>query len=132
MEKTLRRMSRAELLELLLEQQKKYTALEAVADEYRAKLDAFDLTALEAGSIAEASLRLNDVFAAAQQAADQYLENVKRKDYSQQTPLWNARNIIERARDALRQNAQQEAEILLSDAEALLTEAILQNKSQNE
>ena len=32
----------------------------------------------EAGSIAEASLRLNGVFEAAQQAADQYLENLRR------------------------------------------------------
>ena len=32
----------------------------------------------EAGSIAEASLRLNGVFEAAQKAADQYLENLRR------------------------------------------------------
>lgn len=32
----------------------------------------------EAGSIAEAALRLNGVFEAAQQAADQYLENLRR------------------------------------------------------
>lgn len=31
----------------------------------------------EAGSIAEAALRLNKVFEAAQQAADQYLENIR-------------------------------------------------------
>jgi hypothetical protein len=32
-----------------------------------------------AGSIAEASLRLNGVFQAAQEAADQYLENVRQR-----------------------------------------------------
>lgn len=31
----------------------------------------------EAGSIAEAALRINKVFEAAQQAADQYLENIR-------------------------------------------------------
>ena len=38
----------------------------------------------EAGSIAEASLKLNKVFEAAQQAADQYLENIRiRSEISQ-------------------------------------------------
>ena len=33
----------------------------------------------EAGSIAEAALRINRVFEAAQEAADQYLENIRQQ-----------------------------------------------------
>lgn len=50
-----------------------------------------DLELEEAGSIAEAALRLNGVFEAAQKAADQYVYNVKRlQDMKlENSPLWS-------------------------------------------
>lgn len=76
-EKELRRLSRADLLELLVAQGKETQALRQQLEEAQAALRQREIELEQAGSIAEAALRLNDVFGAAQQAADQYLENIR-------------------------------------------------------
>ncbi len=75
--KELKKLTRAELLEMLLIQSREKQHLEEELREARKNLEKKELMIAEAGSIAEASLRLNQVFEAAQKAADQYLENVK-------------------------------------------------------
>lgn len=76
-DKELRRLSRGELLEMLLEQTKRVEALEEELAQKNKELTDRKIMLEEAGSIAEASLRLNEVFEAAQKAADQYLYNIK-------------------------------------------------------
>lgn len=78
-DKELRRLSRADLLELLLEQSREVERLKAELAEATGQLESRRLEVTRAGSIAEAALQLNGVFTAAQQAADQYVENVKRQ-----------------------------------------------------
>lgn len=75
--KALRKMHRGELLELLLIQMSENERLQAELDAANAALKNRAIVAEQAGSIAEAALRLNDVFAAADAAAAQYLENIK-------------------------------------------------------
>lgn len=83
-EKELRRLSRTDLLEMLLEQSKEVQRLQQELEETKQKLKDRRLMEKEAGSIAEAALRINKVFEAAQQAADQYLENIRiRSEISQ-------------------------------------------------
>jgi len=82
-EKELKKLNRKQLLELLLEQTKRADRLEKQLRIARAKLAKRTIDESEAGSIAEAALRLNKVFEAAQAAADQYVENVKRLAESQ-------------------------------------------------
>lgn len=72
----LRRLSRKDLLELLLVQEKKRTALERELAETKAQLEKRNIQIEQAGSIAEAALQLNGVFDAAQAAVQQYQENV--------------------------------------------------------
>lgn len=74
----LKRLSRADLLELMLEQAQQIEELQAELAQARAKLAKREIALEECGSIAEAALHLNGVFEAAQQAANQYLENVRR------------------------------------------------------
>ena len=76
-DKTLRKMSRRELMEMLLERSKEVERLRAELEQAEQKLRNRQILLREAGSIAEASLRLNEVFESAQRAADQYLLNVK-------------------------------------------------------
>lgn len=76
--KELRRLSRAELLELLLEANRENERLRSRLQKAKELLAARTIEIENAGSIAEAALVLNGVFQAAQQAADQYLENVRR------------------------------------------------------
>ncbi len=73
-----KKLSRGDLLELLLEQVRENKRLQAELDQAREQLASREIVLEQAGSIAEAALRLNGVFEAAQRAADQYLENVRR------------------------------------------------------
>ena len=84
-EKELKKLSRQELLEVLLVQSKKIDRLRTQLEEARQQLSEKELAIAEAGSIAEASLSLSGVFEDAQKAADQYLSNIHRME--QQTKL---------------------------------------------
>ena len=75
-DKELKRLNRRELLEMLIMQSKKIDRMQTEIDELNQKLSKRDLVISESGSIAEASIKINNVFANAQTAADQYLKNV--------------------------------------------------------
>ena len=75
----LRKLSRKDLLELLISQGRERDALEAELEQVKAALKNRQLCIDQAGSIAEAALQLNGVFEAAQAAAQQYLENVRQR-----------------------------------------------------
>lgn len=77
-DRELRKLSRAELLELLLEETRENEKLRAQVEEMEEQLKDRRILLGQAGSIAEAALRLNGVFEAAEEAAQQYLENVRR------------------------------------------------------
>lgn len=79
-EKQLRKLTRAELLELLIEQTKKTVALEKELEECKAALESRDIKIENAGSIAEAALQISGIFETAENAAEQYLENIKRME----------------------------------------------------
>lgn len=83
-DKELRRLSRRELLQMLLEQTSEVERLQAELDKTRAELNDRAIMLESCGNIAEASLKINRVFEAAQQAAEQYLANVRRIDTGQQ------------------------------------------------
>ncbi|MEE1282719.1 MAG: DNA repair protein [Acutalibacteraceae bacterium] len=76
-DKELRKLSRADLLEMLLMQSKEVERLRSELDEANRKLENRKILLENSGSIAEAALKINEVFEAAQLAADQYLENIK-------------------------------------------------------
>lgn len=76
-DRELKKLSRADLLELLLEQLKENEQLQAKLDAAQAQLDQREVKIEQAGSIAEAALQLNGVFDAAQAACAQYIENVE-------------------------------------------------------
>ena len=78
-EKKIKKISKKELLEILLAQAKRIEELEKELNKTKTKLDSKKITIAESGSIAEASLKLNSIFEVAQEAADQYLTNVKDK-----------------------------------------------------
>lgn len=75
-QKEIRKMSRRDLLEILVLQSQKIDELEEELKRAKELLESKQIMISETGSIAEASLKLNKVFETAQQAADQYLENI--------------------------------------------------------
>lgn len=78
-DKELRKLNRAELLEILIEQIKENRILSKQLDEANRKLAERTINIENSGSIAEAALKLNGVFEAAEMAVQQYIESVKIK-----------------------------------------------------
>lgn len=76
-DKELRRLGRAELLQLMLEQSRRIEKLEKENAELKARLQDRVLVMEQSGSIAEASMKLSGIFEAAQCAADQYLDSLR-------------------------------------------------------
>ena len=74
----LRRLSRAELLEILIRLTNENEELKRNLIDAEGKLNDRKIMIGESGSIAEAALKLSDVFAAAESAAKLYLENAER------------------------------------------------------
>ena len=72
----LKKLSRQELLEMLIESERHVEQLEKELEATRKQLEDRKIQIENAGSIAEAALKLNGIFEAAQAAADQYLENL--------------------------------------------------------
>lgn len=76
-ERELRRLSRTDLLELLLAQRRENEQLRCILDQTQAQLADRTIQMNKAGSIAEASLQLSGIFNAAQDSCQYYLENIK-------------------------------------------------------
>ena len=75
--KDLKKLTRTELLDMLLHQVEENEELRRQVDELQAELDSRALVMQQSGSMAEAALKLNGVFDQAQQAADDYLRNLQ-------------------------------------------------------
>ena len=79
-QREVRKLKRADLLELLIEQRKQIEELQAELIAANTKLSDRTIQIEKAGSIAEAALQLNGIFEAAQKACDQYLYNIQIKN----------------------------------------------------
>ena len=77
-DRELKKLKRNELLEMLIAQIDENERLKHRMEEQKRQLQDRQIAVEQAGSIAEAALKLNGVFEAAQSAAQQYLENVQR------------------------------------------------------
>lgn len=75
----LRKLNKKELLEILLAQSKRIEELEESLTITKAKLYSKNIIISESGSLAEACLKLNNIFEIAQKTADQYIDNIKEK-----------------------------------------------------
>lgn len=79
-EKDLKKLSRIDLVEMLLEMSKENMRLQGHLEQAEKKISDRMLIIENAGSLADASMQLNRVFEAAQAAADQYLANIQIRD----------------------------------------------------
>lgn len=77
-DKELRRMNRRELLKMLITETEENTRLRAELEQARTILADRRILLEESGSMAEAAVRINGVLEAADKAAQQYLENIRR------------------------------------------------------
>ena len=75
-DKELKKLSRAELLEMLLLQTREVDRLKEKVAQLEERLQQRQLQQESAGNIAQAALQVSGIFEAAQTAADLYLENI--------------------------------------------------------
>lgn len=116
-EKELKKLSRADLLELLLNEKRENEKLNSEIEKLTKQLENRTIKIQKAGSIADASLQLNGVFEAAQEAAEQYLENIrlsigKQKKYCKQME----KETVEKCK-ALEEETKKRCEEMLKKAE---------------
>ena len=76
-DRELKKLSRADLLELLLNQIKENEELQKKIDELQHQLDSRLIMIDNAGSIAEAALEINNMFMTAQKTYEQYMTNMQ-------------------------------------------------------
>ena len=117
-DKELRRLSRSDLLELLISQTEENQALKTRVAQLEDQLNDRRIAVAEAGSIAEASLKLNGVFAAAEEAARQYLENIQRIQQEQEASSQSLREKAGQGAEAIRQEAEAYSQKLRGEADA--------------
>lgn len=83
-EKELRKLSRTDLLEMLLALSKENEALSAKVTRLQADLDDRTVLIEKSGSLAEATLVVNGIFEATQAACDQYTDNIRLRHQQQE------------------------------------------------
>ena len=75
----LKKLNRYQLLQLLVEQTERADELEKKVEELEKRLEERELNFSRLGSVAEAAVQISGVFEAAQNAAELYLESVKKE-----------------------------------------------------
>ena len=120
-ERDLKRLSRGDLLEMLVAQGEELEAIKAKLAETEEKLQKRELDITEAGSIADASLKLNGVFEAAQAASQQYLDNIKLLSERQQ-------GICEK----LEQESREKADALIAETTEKCDEMLAKAKAESQ
>lgn len=134
-EKSLKRMGKAELVALALRRETEIDDLQGQMEGLRAEIERLKaemedkdaevaaaresrtIELQEAGSIAEASLRISGVFAEAQKAADTYLENIRQLEARTKNECVRREQAAEALAKKLVADARQESEQILNDAE---------------
>lgn len=79
-EREMRNLSKTELLTIIRDQEAEIAQAQTQIAGLQAQLSAREIAIEECGSLAEAALQLNEVFQAAQAAADQYLFNIRERE----------------------------------------------------
>lgn len=131
----LKNLKRADLLEILLNLSKENDDLKLQIQEMQQDAENKKIWAKEMGSIAEASLQLNGVFTAAQEACDQYVENArmifsqskKMCDKMEKKTREDCDNMLEDAAsrcDRMRNEAKQDCKRMREDARKKYEEMI--------
>lgn len=113
-EKEIRKLGRAELLELLIAQTNRANGLERALEEANKKLEDRRIVAESSGDIAHAALELNGVFRAAQAAAEDYVESVRLKTESEYSS--GETQLAAKTAEEILAEAKQEAERIIFEA----------------
>lgn len=128
----LKKLSRVDLLELLIARSEEVEKLQALLKDAEEKLSQREIILKEAGSIAEASLQLNGIFEAAQSASKQYLDSIQLYlDYQKLVCEKMEQRIKEDAEQSL-ENAKKKCEQMETETKYKCTEMVLRAKIESQ
>lgn len=113
-DRELRKLNRAELIEMLLYEKRRVDELESLLDDANARLNERRVRIAEAGTLADACLKLNGVFEAAQAACSQYEENLRAMAADEDSFIREKRKAAERECSEITAAARKECEDLRS------------------
>lgn len=131
-DKELKRLSRGELLEMLIQQSKELELLRKQLDAAQTALQNREITINKAGSIAEAALQLNGVFTAAQDACQQYMENICHLSRNQEQ-ICAQRDAESRAEaERIVEEARKESEALAHETRMMCAEMVTKAKAESQ
>lgn len=118
-EKALRKASREELLQLLIDSVKekeqlleKMDAMQRQVEDANARMQEFNVVTREAGSVAEAAAQVTGLLAAAQKTADLYLANIRRRQSETEATCLKRQEESERLADEMLEKTRQKCEEL--------------------
>ncbi|MCD7739022.1 MAG: hypothetical protein LUH58_08315 [Lachnospiraceae bacterium] len=136
-DRELRKMSRAELIEIIYALQQNEKTLRAEKENLQVRLEDRLVRMESAGSIAEAALSLNHIFEDAQKAAEQYLASVKENCGKTLDSVNTAetKEMISAAQtqaEEMISNAQTQSEGILSSAQTQSQEILFSARAQAE
>lgn len=130
--KELKRLSRADLLEMMLAVTKENEQLQASVMQMKKRLDDRTVSIENCGSLAEAVLQINGVFEAAQAACEQYVQNIQERNANQDQLFHRMEEEAKKRCEAMIAQAERQANEIIAQAEQKASEVLKQAKMQAE
>ena len=131
-ERELKKMSRSDLVELMLEQSREIERLNAQWQKVSQKLADKMLAIDNSGSIAEAALQLNHVFEATQAACDQYALNIQTRTQQQEQHCLRLEQETREKCDKMIADAQAQADAYWEKVNKKISDLMEQSKGLRE
>ena len=128
-DKELKKLSREELLELLIAQGRELESCRQKLAEAEEELASRRIAIDNAGSIAEASLQLNGVFEAAQRACAQYTDNIRLLSQRQQSICHEIEEAARIRAEQMISDTQKECDAMRRNVQAECAEMLRQAKN---
>lgn len=137
--KELRKLSRKDLLEILLEQTKRIEELEIELEKVKFELNERKVSLKNIGSLAEASLVLSNIFKAADETASIYIKNIEElakkeeKNTKKELRALKKKKLAEIDKECLKRisNAEKEIQKMKKENNNEVKEKNKQNKKNN-
>ena len=128
----LKKLSRVDLLEMLIEQSEEVQKLRELLKEAEGQLSQREIIVNEAGSIAEASLQLNGIFESAQAASQQYLESIRLYSEYQKLVCEKREKQIKENAERYMEEAKRKSEILEAETKQRCTEMVIKARIESQ
>lgn len=131
-EQDLKKLSRADLLEVLVQQNQKIERLQRQLDVANRKLADRTIAIEQSGSLAEASLAVNGVFRAAEAACAQYTENIRARSEAQESICARMEQETQAKCEAMLADAERQSQAYWNQVEDRVRQLVTQSKALRE